>query len=297
MGTARAIPTPAWARSLAFWALGKPDVTLLVIITTALGFCAASRGPVDWFAVAQVSFATLILSAGTSAMNQYLEHPLDSQMRRTASRPLPSGILSPREVLIFSLSFIFAGLAYLYFLVNPLSALLGACSAITYLALYTPLKTRTPWCTFVGAFPGAVPPLIGWAAARNTLEAPAWLLFAILFVWQFPHFLSIAWVYREDYARAGIRMLPVVDPSGRSTFRQIVGFSVALILASLLPAIAGMAGVPYLFGALLLGLALLQMSLWTAREQTNRSAMWLMHSTVIHIPLLMALLVLDKLPH
>jgi len=297
MGTARAIPTPASARSLAFWALGKPDVTLLVIITTALGFCAASRGPVDWFAVAQVSFATLILSAGTSAMNQYLEHPLDSQMRRTASRPLPSGILSPREVLIFSLSFIFAGLAYLYFLVNPLSALLGACSAITYLALYTPLKTRTPWCTFVGAFPGAVPPLIGWAAARNTLDAPAWLLFAILFVWQFPHFLSIAWIYREDYARAGIRMLPVVDPSGRSTFRQIVGFSVALILASLLPAIAGMAGVPYLFGALLLGLALLQMSLWTAREQTNRSAMWLMHSTVIHIPLLLALLVLDKLPH
>jgi protoheme IX farnesyltransferase len=297
MGTVRAIPTPAWARSLAFWALGKPDVTFLVIITTALGYCAAARGPLDWLAVAKVSLSTLILSAGTSAMNQYLERALDSQMRRTASRPLPSGILSPREVLIFSLGFILAGLFCLFFLVNPLSALLGACSAITYLTLYTPLKTRTPWCTFVGAFPGAVPPLIGWAAARNSLDAPAWLLFAILFIWQFPHFLSIAWVYREDYARAGIRMLPVVDPSGRSTFRQIVGYSFVLILASLLPAIAGIAGVPYLFGALLLGLALLQMSLWTAREQTNRAAMWLMHSTVIHLPLLMLLLVLDKVPH
>jgi len=297
METARAIPTPAWSRTSAFWGLTKPDVTLLVVLTTALGFCAGSRGPLDWLAVLQVSFATLLLSAGASAMNQYLERALDSQMRRTASRPLPSGILLPREALTFSLLLILAGLAYLFLLVNPLAALLGACSAITYLALYTPLKTRTPWCTFVGAFPGAVPPLIGWAAARNSLGAPAWLLFAILFVWQFPHFLSIAWVYREDYARAGIRMLPVVDPSGRSTFRQIVGYSVVLILASLLPAIAGIAGVPYLFGALLLGLALLQVSLWTAREQTNRSAMWLMHSTVIHIPLLMALLVFDKLPH
>jgi protoheme IX farnesyltransferase len=297
MDTVRAIPTPSWARTAAFWALAKPDVTLLVVLTTALGYCAASRGPLDWLALTNVVFGTLLLSAGTAALNQYVERALDSQMRRTASRPLPSGILSPREALVFSLSLVLAGLCYLFLRANPLSALLGTCSAITYLALYTPLKTRTPWCTFVGAFPGAVPPLIGWAAARNSLDAPAWLLFAILFVWQFPHFLSIAWIYREDYARAGIRMWPVVDPSGRSTFRQIVGYSVGLILASLLPAIAGMAGVPYLFGALLLGLALLQMSLWTAREQTNRSAMWLMHSTVIHIPLLMVLLVLDKLPH
>ncbi len=295
MGTARAIPAPAWARTAAFWALAKPDVTLLVVATTALGYCAGARGPLDWLALTQVAFGTLLLSAGTAALNQYVERDLDAQMRRTASRPLPSGILSPREALTFSLTLALAGLAYLYLLVNPLCALLGACSAITYLALYTPLKMRTPWCTFVGAFPGAVPPLIGWAAARNSLDAPAWLLFAILFVWQFPHFLSIAWIYREDYARAGIRMLPVVEPSGRSTFRQIVGYSVVLILASLLPAIAGLAGILYLFGALLLGLALLQMSLWTAREQTNRSAMWLMHSTVIHIPVLIVLLVIDKI--
>ena len=297
MGTVRAVLAPPWARPAAFWALAKPDVTLLVVLTTGLGYCAASPSSINWLALVQVVFGTLLLSAGTAAMNQYVERGLDSQMRRTASRPLPSGILSPREVMIFSASFILSGLVYLFFLVNPLAALLGACSSITYLALYTPLKTRTSWCTFVGAFPGAVPPLIGWAAARNSLGAPAWLLFAILFIWQFPHFLSIAWMYREDYARAGIRMLPVVDPSGRSTFRQIVAFSLILIPASLLPAVAGMAGILYLFGALLLGLALLQASLWTAREQTNRAAMLLMHSTVIHIPLLLGLLVLDKLPH
>ena len=297
MSTTRAIPTPAMARTAAFWALAKPDVTFLVVLTTGLGYCAGSRGAFDWLALVQVVFGTLLLSAGTAAMNQYVERRLDSQMRRTAGRPLPSGAVAPRDALVFSATLMFAGLVHLFLVVHPLAALLGACSAITYLALYTPLKTRTPWCTFVGAFPGAVPPLIGWAAARHSLDAPGWLLFAILFLWQFPHFLSIAWIYREDYSRAGIRMLPVVDPSGRSTFRQIVGYSAALIPASLLPSIAGIAGVPYLFGALLLGIALLQVSLWTAREQTNRAAMWLMHSTVIHIPLLMGLLVYDKIPH
>jgi len=288
---------PAWARPAAFWALAKPDVTLLVVLTTGLGFCAGSRGPLDYFALLRVVSATLLLSAGTAAMNQYFERHVDAQMRRTMARPLPSAVLTPREALVFAVTLALCGEAWLFFFVNPLAALLGACSCITYLALYTPLKSRTPWCTFVGAFPGAVPPLIGWAAARNSISGPAWILFAILFLWQFPHFFSIAWVYREDYARAGIRMLPVVDPSGRSTFRNIVGYSAVLVPVSLLPAVAGLAGVRYLFGALLLGLALLQVSLWTAREQTNRSAMWLMHATVIHIPLLMGLLVLDKLPH
>jgi len=296
MGTARVLLTESWARPAAYWALAKPDVTLLVVLTTGLGYCVGSRAPLNYLALVQVVFGTLLLSAGTAAMNQYVERAADAQMRRTVGRPLPSGVLTPREALVFSLTLALCGEAWLFLLVNPLAALLGACSCITYLALYTPLKSRTPWCTFVGAFPGAVPPLIGWAAARNSIAGPAWILFAILFLWQFPHFFSIAWVYREDYARAGIRMLPVVDPSGRSTFRQIVGCSAVLVPVSLLPAIAGLAGVRYFFGALLLGLALLQVSLWCAREQTNRSAMWLMHSTVIHIPLLLALLVLDKLP-
>ena len=295
MSTARAIPTAAWARSAAYWSLTKPDVTLLVVITTALGYFAGTRGPVDFLALAHVTLATLLLSAGTSGLNQYIERAADAQMRRTASRPLPSGVLSGREALVFSVSLAVTGLIWLFVLVNPLAGLLGAASCATYLALYTPLKSRTSWCTFVGAFPGAVPPLIGWAAARNSLGVQAWLLFAILFLWQFPHFLAIAWVYREDYARAGIRMLPVVDPSGRSTFRQIVGYAAVLIPASLLPAVMAAAGVRYLFGALLLGLALLQVSLWAARERTNRSAMWLMHATVIYIPLLLALMVADKL--
>jgi len=295
MGTVRAVLAPAWTRSAALCALGKPDVTLLVVITTGLGYCAGVSGPLDYLALAHVTFGTLLLSAGTSAMNQYVERTSDAQMRRTMSRPLPSGVLSPRQALVFAFVLGITGLAWLFVLVNPLAGLLGATSAMTYLTLYTPLKSRTPWCTFVGAFPGAVPPLIGWAAARNSLGGPAWILLAILFLWQFPHFLSIAWIYREDYARAGIRMLPVVDPSGRSTFRQIVAYSAVLVPTSLLPAVVGLAGARYLFGALLLGLALLQVGLWAAREKTNRSAMWLMHATVIYLPLLMLLLVLDKL--
>jgi protoheme IX farnesyltransferase len=296
MGTVRAVLNPAFARPAAYWALAKPDVTFLVVLTTALGYCAGVRGPVDYLALVHVVFGTMLVSGGSSAMNQYLERSADAVMRRTMSRPIPSGIIAPREALVFSASMIVFGVLYLLLLVNPLAGLLASISCITYLGLYTPLKSRTPWSTFVGAFPGAVPPLIGWAAARNSLSGPGWILFVILFLWQFPHFLSIAWMYREDYARAGIRMFPVVDPSGGSTFRQIVGYSVVLIPASLLPAIVGMAGPRYLFGALLLGLALLQVSLWAAREKSNRGARWLLHATVLHIPLLMGLLVLDKLP-
>jgi protoheme IX farnesyltransferase len=165
---------------------------------------------------------------------------------------------------------------------------------VLYLGLYTPLKTRTTLATAVGAFPGALPPLIGWAAARGSLSAGAWVLFGILFLWQFPHFMAIAWMYREDYARAGIKMLPVVDPSGDATFAQIIGTSAMLVPMSLLPAVMGMAGIHYFFGALVLGMILLQVSLWANRHRANVRAKWLMHATVAHIPILLAWMIFDK---
>ncbi len=171
---------------------------------------------------------------------------------------------------------------------------LGVGTCLSYLLAYTPLKSRTIWATFVGAFPGAIPPMIGWAAATGTLDRGAWLLFAILFMWQFPHFHAIAWMYREDYARAGIQMLPVVDTDGSRTFRQIVLYAAALVFVSLLPTILGLAGILYFFGALVLSTGLLQVCLWAASSKSNARAKWLMHATVIHIPALLGLMVVDK---
>ena len=295
MSTARATIAPMLSRPMAYITLAKPDVTFLVVITTALGYAIAVRGPVDLFALLRVVFGTTLIAAGTSALNQYVERDADAQMRRTAHRPLPLGILPPAEALAFGASLAAAGALFLFFFVNALACLLGVVTCAVYLGAYTPLKSRTHWATFVGAFPGAVPPLIGWAAARGSLDRDAWLLFAILFFWQFPHFYSIAWMYREDYARAGIRMLPVVDPTGARTFRQIVGYAAVLIPVSLLPAVVGLAGVRYFFGAIIIGLALLQVCLWAAREKSNQRAKWLMHATVIHIPVLLGLMIFDKL--
>ena len=179
---------------------------------------------------------------------------------------------------------------------GALAAGLGVATCLSYLLAYTPLKKRTVWATFVGAFPGAIPPMIGWVAASGSLDRGAWLLFGILFFWQFPHFHAIAWMYREDYKRAGILMLPVIDKQGTRTFRQIIMTAAALVGVSLLPAIVGLAGVLYFFGALVVSVALLQVCLWAAREKTNARAKWLMHATVIHIPLLLGLMVYDKIP-
>jgi len=208
---------------------------------------------------------------------------------------LPSGVLKPRQALAYGIALSVSGSLYLYFASGALAAGLGVATCLGYLLAYTPLKKRTVWATFVGAFPGAAPPMIGWVAASGRLDLGAWLLFAILFFWQFPHFHAIAWMYREDYARAGIRMLPVVDREGSRTFRQILMTAVALIGVSLLPAIAGIAGVFYFFGALGLSVALLQVCLWAASARTNFRAKWLMHATVLHIPLLLGLMVYDKI--
>jgi len=237
----------------------------------------------------------MLVAGGTAALNQYIERDMDALMRRTASRPLPSGQLTAREVLNFGCSAIVLGAAWLAIAVNPLASLLALATCVLYLGLYTPLKTRTTWATAVGAVPGALPPLIGWAAAHGSLSLEAWVLFAILFFWQFPHFMAIAWMYREDYARAGIRMLPVVDPKGDATFRQIVCTSTILVWVSALPSLLRMAGVGYFFGALALGMLLLQVGLWANRSRTNARAKWLMHATVAHIPILLVWMIVDKL--
>lgn len=295
MSDTRADTLSAFDKPWAYVVLTKPDVTFLVVLTTIAGFYLGSSGPIDWALMLHTLGGTLLVACGTAALNQYVERKMDAAMRRTASRPLPSGLLQPKEVLIFGVGTIVAGAAWLALLVNGLAALVALATSVLYLGLYTPLKTRTTLSTAVGAIPGALPPLIGWAAARGSLSLGGWVLFAILFFWQFPHFMAIAWMYREDYARAGIRMLPVVDRKGDSTFRQIIWTSAVLVWVSALPAVVGMAGKYYFFGALILGMILLQVGLWANRTRTNARAKWLMHATVAHIPLLLAWLVADRL--
>jgi protoheme IX farnesyltransferase len=284
------------SRAGAYVALTKPDVSFLVLITTAAGYYMGARGPVNWLHMLQTVFATMLIAAGTAALNHYIERESDRYMRRTASRPLPSGVLQPGQALAFGIALSVSGAIALYVVAGWLASALGVATCVGYLFAYTPLKKRTVWATFVGAFPGAIPPMIGWVAATGSLDRGAWLLFGILFLWQFPHFHAIAWMYREDYARAGIQMLPVVDPEGKRTFRQIIWTAVGLIGVSLLPSVLGLTGMMYFFGSLVVSLGLLQVCVWAASQRTNVRAKWLMHATVMHIPLLLGFMVYDKIP-
>jgi heme o synthase len=277
--------------------LTKPDVTFLVVITTVAGFYLASPGRLDWLLLLHTLCGTMLVAGGTAALNQYAERDRDSLMRRTAARPLPSGLLQPLEVLTFGVGAIFVGSVWLALDVNGLAAAIALATCLLYLGAYTPLKKKTPLATAVGAFPGALPPLIGWAAASGSISLGGWILFAILFLWQFPHFMSIAWMYRQDYARADIKMLPVVDPKGDATFAQILWTSVVLVPVSLLPSLLGLTGILYFFGALVLGMALAQVGWWANRTRTNVRAKWLMHATVAYIPLLLGWMIFDKLGH
>src|SRR5437762_1510910 len=297
MSTARTTELTFSARANGYVSLTKPDVSFLVLMTTAAGYYMGARGPVEWLHMIHAVFGTMLIAAGTAALNHYIERESDRYMRRTALRPLPSGVLQPREALVFGVVLAIAGAVDLYVAAGALASGLGVVTCLCYLLAYTPLKKRTVWATFVGAFPGAIPPMIGWVAATGSLDRGAWLLFGILFLWQFPHFHAIAWMYRQDYARAGIMMLPVVDREGTRTFRQIILYAVALVGVSLLPAILGLAGVKYFFGALVTSTALVQVCLWASSNKTNARAKWLMHATVLHIPLLLGLMVYDKLPH
>jgi len=285
---------PVRERVAAYAELTKPRITFLIVLTSAAGFALASRGALDYVAMFRALLGIALLSSGIATLNQYAERDLDGLMRRTASRPLPSGKLAPWEALAFGAGITILAEIYLLVLVNPLSALLGLTVIAGYLFAYTPLKTRTTLSTLVGAFPGAVPPLIGWAAARGTISLEGWILFAILFLWQFPHFLAIAWMYREDYARAGILMLPVVEPDGRVTAQQIVVYTLMLLPVSLLPAVVGMAGRVYFVGAIVLGLLFLYSSLRAAFSMSRQQARRLLLASVLYLPLLFLLMVLNS---
>jgi protoheme IX farnesyltransferase len=246
--------------------------------------------------VLHVLLGTALVCGGTSTLNQVWERDRDARMRRTAQRPLPAGRLGAGEAQLFGVSLAIAGLLELALFVNLLAALVAAATLALYLFVYTPLKTRTWLCTVVGAVPGALPPVIGWAAARGTLDAGGWALFLILFVWQLPHFYAIAWMYRDDYARGGFPMLAVVDPDGIGTGRQIVSWTAALLPASLLPALMRLSGPLYAGGALVLGVAFVVLGLSLAARcnapRARRVFLW----SILYLPALLVLLVVDKLP-
>ncbi len=278
----------------AYAELTKPRITLLVVLTAAAGFCLGSRQGIDFVRLLNMAVGVALLSSGIATLNQYIERKTDGLMRRTESRPLPSGRLAARDALLFGILLSAAATAYLALLINPLSAALGLVTFASYLFIYTPLKTKTTLSTVLGAFPGAMPPLMGWVAARGDVSLEAWILFAILFLWQFPHFLAIAWMYRDDYARAGIKMLPVVEPEGRVTGQQIISYTLLLVPVSLLPTLINLAGTVYLIGAIMLGIVFLYFSIRAAFIRTTWQARQLLLASVLYLPVLFALMVLNQ---
>ena len=284
--------------------LTKLRVTSLIVMTAWCGyFFGAHQAGVSW--ISWGLFHALVgiglVSSGTAALNEVMEHEVDAHMRRTASRPLPTGRMTLLHATVVGLLMAVGGSVYLALFANPLTGILTLLTSIVYLAAYTPLKRISPICTFVGAFPGAMPGVLGWTAARGRLEWGTLVLFAILFVWQFPHFFSIAWLYREDYARGGVRMLPVVEPDGHSTARRILAYSLALIPISVLPSLLGMAGRIYFVGAIALGAAMLYfcvrlafLGLPLASAPSKLRARHVLQATVIYLPLLFALMMTNS---
>lgn len=280
-------------RVAAFVEMTKPRIAFLLVLTSAAAFYVGTKGPFDFVLFANAVIGISLLAFGVATLNQYIERDLDVLMKRTAQRPLPTGKVTPTEALVFGILQCAVAEVYLLTLVNPLTAVLGIAVIIGYVLMYTPLKTRTSASTAIGAFPGALPPLMGWTAAANEITLPAWALFVMLFLWQFPHFLAIAWMYREEYAKAGILMLPVVDPKGKITARQIVLFAIMLFPVSLAPFFFATAGLIYLAGAIILGIWFLAESIRMARTMTYASAKRLLLVSVIYLPLIFGLLVLD----
>ncbi len=281
-------------RASDFIKLTKPKLSLLVLFTTFVGFCTAIPGPVPLLLLFHTLIGTALMSGGAGAFNMYSEQHTDALMKRTALRPLTSGRLQPRQVLIFAFAISIGGLIYLYVLANHLTGFLSAIIFACYLFLYTPLKAKTWLSTLVGAVPGALPTVMGWAAATSTLSLGAWMLFAIVFCWQIPHFYAIGWIYRDEYAHAGLPVLSVVDSDGQRTGRQTVSFIFLLLVISLVPFWAGIAGLVYLAGAGVCGLAFLAYGIHFARSRSLLSARRLFLASAMYLPVLLMLLLLDK---
>jgi protoheme IX farnesyltransferase len=274
--------------------LVKARLTTLVLLTTAVGFYVGWHGAMNWLLLLNALAGTALVAAGASALNQWIERDYDAKMRRTQSRPLPSGRMQPATVAIFGGVASVSGLIYLALTVNLLTSFLGAVTLISYVFIYTPLKRVTWLNTVIGAIPGALPPLMGWTAARNDLGGAGWALFAILAFWQLPHFFAIAWIYRDEYAKAGFVMLPNVDSSGKYTGQQTVSNALALFIVSLCPFLFKMTGTVYLAGAVALGAGFLFCAIQFSRQLTLSRARRLFLASIIYLPLLLALMVFDK---
>jgi heme o synthase len=284
-------------------ALTKPRITWLIMMSAGIGYFFGLPNATGWheflgnihlLSLLHTIVGTALIASGTAALNQWFERDADRKMRRTAGRPLPLGLLTPGRALAFGVALSIAGFMELWLGVNLLCGLIGAFTLSMYLFLYTPLKRRTWWSTTVGAIPGAMPPMIGYAAAAGKVTPEAWILAAILFLWQFPHFYAIAWMYKEDYAQAGILMLPVVEPDCRSTARQMVLYGIALIPVSLLPVAFGMSGNIYLAGALGLGLWFLYSGVRVAIERSVARARGVLMASVLYLPLIYGLMLFDR---
>jgi len=293
MSNAAVLPV-ARSRAHDFVALAKPRLNFLVVASALAGYTMAG-GDTSSVALLLCTLAgTGLVAGGASALNQVIERRPDGLMRRTRMRPLPDGRLQPGESLVFAIATAGAGLLILALGANLLSAAVAFTTLLTYAAIYTPLKRVSSFATVVGAIPGALPPVIGWAAARDTLSPGAWILFGIVFLWQLPHFLAIAWIYREDYARAGFPMLPVIDPDGHSTARQACVYAAALLPVSLAPTLVGMTGTTYFYGAFALTLLFLGFTLQFARTRSIPDARRLFFGSIIYLPLLWIVMIVGR---
>jgi heme o synthase len=283
------------SRFMDYWTLTKPELTFLSVVTALTGYYLGAQGALHAPILLHTLLGTALVGGGAGALNQYVERQDDALMKRTENRPVPSGRVHPFEALVFGMLISVLGIAELSLYVNALTGFLASITLVSYLFLYTPLKRITPLSTIVGAFPGAIPPVMGWTAARNEITPEAIALFALLFVWQIPHFLSLAWMYRKDYARAGYRLLTVVEPEGNMAARQILAYTALLVPLTILPWSMGMFGVLYLSLALLLSLAFLGVTIVLARQRSNSAAKLVFAGSLIYLPALMAIMVVDTL--